>query len=159
MINRTRFEWDYNSLHKNVEIKQIYARIYVKSINKIVIVSKDGKNWQMPWWKPERWETIFETLQREVYEETSINILGDCNFTLFWYYLVEEDWVEYLQLRYFMEIDNIDIGLLKPSEKNSPDSIKFVKLVTIKEIKSMLPWIDKSWEFTSILKLMNVNQI
>lgn len=154
MINRTRFEWDYNSLHKNVEIKQIYARIYIKSINKIVIVSKDGEKWQMPWWKPEKWELNFETLQREIHEEISINIQGNCNPTLFWYYLVEENWIEYLQLRYFVEFDNIDINLLRPNEENSPESIKFVKLVTIEELLHIMPRLQNSWEFTSFSKII-----
>ena len=74
MIKRIWHEWNIGDDYKILPVKQIYAWIYVKSKKKIVIVSKDWVNRQMPWWKPEKWETHFKTLQREIYEETSIKI-------------------------------------------------------------------------------------
>ena len=109
MINRSRFNRDIKNNHKDIKIKQIYARIYIKSIKKIIIVSKDWLNRQIPWWKPEKWESVFETLRREIYKETSININKNHNPKLFGYYYIEENWVRYLQLRYHIDIEDIDI--------------------------------------------------
>lgn len=137
-----------------MQIKQIYAWIYVKSKNSIIIVSKDWDNRQMPWWKPEKWETHFETLQREIYEETSINLTKNFNPIPFGYYHIEENWTEYLQLRYFIKLDNINSEYLKPTENSSPDPIKFTKLVTIDEILTIIPRLQNSWEFNSFNKII-----
>lgn len=154
MIKRTWYNWDINDIHKLLPIMQIYARIYVKSKKKIVIVSKDWLHWQMPWGKPEEWETVFGTLHREIYEETSINICKNYNPKLFGYYYIEENGTKYLQLRYFIEIDNINSEYLNPTEKSSPDSIKFIKLVTINEIPTVIPRLQNNWEFNSFNKII-----
>lgn len=162
MIKRTRFEWDIKNLHKNIQIKQIYARIYLKSDKKIIIVSKDGTKRQMPWWKPEKWETCFETLRREIKEETSVIMTDFSNSIigpiLFWYYYIEENWEKYLQLRYFIELKNLDSQYLRPNESNAPDPIKFVQLVPIKEIDNKISWLHNSWEIKSFIKIINLSK-
>lgn len=154
MIKRIWHEWNIGANYKILDIKQIYAWIYVKSKKKIVIVSKDWVNWQIPWWKPEKWESVFETLQREIYEETSIKIGKNCNPKLFGYYYIEENEAKYLQLRYFIEIDNINSEYLKPTEESSPDSIKFIKLVPINELPTIIPRLQNSWELNSFNKMI-----
>ncbi len=160
MIKRTRFEWNVKNLHRNVQVKQIYARIYLKSDKKIIIVSKDGSKRQMPWWKPEEWETFFETLHREINEETSININ---NYSIigpiqFWYYYIEENWEKYLQLRYFIGLKNLNSQHLKPNEPNAPDPIKFVQLISIKEVDNRIPWLHNSWEIKAFIKMVNLSK-
>lgn len=154
MDKRIWHEWNIGDDYKILPIKQIYAWIYVKSKKKIVIVSKDWLNWQMPWWKPEKWESFFETLQREIYEETSIKIGKNCNPKLFGYYYIEENGVRYLQLRYHIEIEDIDEKDLKPNEKYSDDSINYVKLANIDEITKIIPRLFNSWEFNSFSKII-----
>lgn len=159
MINRIRYNWNIDEHHKILPIKQIYAWIYVKSKKSIIIVSKDWNNRQMPWWKPETWENIFETLQREIYEETSLKL--DLNSKdipiLFWYYQIQENWEEYLQLRYFIEIEDIDEENLKPNEKWDIDCIKYVKLVKASKIQFIMPWLYNSWESNSFTqKLLKI---
>ena len=162
MVKRTRFEWDIKNLHKNIQIKQIYARIYLRSDKKIIIVSKDGTKRQMPWWKPEKWETCFETLRREIKEETSIIITNFSDSIIgriqFWYYYIEENWEKYLQLRYFIELENLDSQHLKPNEPNAPDPIKFIQLVSIKRIDNKIPWLHNSWEMKSFIKIINLSK-
>ena len=147
MTKRIWYNWNIREYHKFLPIKQIYAWIYVKSKKSIITVSKDWINRQMPWWKPETWEDIFGTLQREIYEETSLKL--DLNPkdtpTLFWYYHIQEDCEEYLQLRYFIEIDNINEENLNPNEKSNADSINYVKLVDIDEISKVIPRLSDSW--------------
>lgn len=154
MIKRVWYNWNISDDYKVLPVKQIYAWIYVKSKKKIVIVSKDWVNRQMPWWKPDKWESVFETLHREIYEETSINISKNYNPELFGYYYIEENGSKYLQLRYFIEIDIINSEYLNPTEKSSPDSIKFTKLVTIDEIPTIIPRLQNSWEFNSFNKMI-----
>lgn len=59
--------------HKNLKINQIYC--WIKSVdNKVILVTKDNKKWQFPWWHPEFWEDYKSTLQREIFEETGLDI-------------------------------------------------------------------------------------
>ena len=138
-----------------MQIKQIYAWIYVKSKNSIIIVSKDWDKRQMPWWKPKSWEDAFKTLQREIYEETSLKIDLNSLPTLFWYYHIQEDWEEYLQLRYFIEIEDIDEKILSHNEKWDIDCINYVKLVDIDEINKIIPRLSKSKELDWFIKILN----
>lgn len=111
----------------------------------------------MPWWKPEVWESFFETLQREIYEETSLKL--DINSKdipiLFWYYHIKKDWEEYLQLRYCIKIEDVDEENLKPNEKSNIDSINHVKLVGIDGISKAIPRLSDSWELNWFIKTLN----
>lgn len=157
MTKRIWYDWNIINHHKNFPVKQIYARIYIKSKKSIIIVSKDWNDRQMPWWKPENWENIFETLQREIYEETSLklNLNSKDIPILFWYYQIQENWEKYLQLRYFIEIENIDEKLLKPNEKWDIDCIKYLKLVDINEISKIIPRLSNSEELDWFMKNLN----
>lgn len=157
MINRIRYNWNIDDHHKILPIKQIYTWIYIKSKNSIIIVSKDWENRQMPWWKPKSWENAFETLQREIHEETSLklDLYPKDTPALFWYYQIKEDWEEYLQLRYFIEIENIEEENLSPNEKSNTDSINYVKLVGINEISKVIPRLSDSWELDWFMKILN----
>lgn len=111
----------------------------------------------MPWWKPETWESIFETLQREIYEETSLKLDLNSKYISppFWYYQIQENWEKYLQLRYFIEIEDIDEEILNPSEKSSYDSIHYVKLVDIDKITEIIPRLSDSKELKWFMKMIN----
>ena len=111
----------------------------------------------MPWWKPKSWESTFGALQREIHEETSLKLDLKSIPTLFWYYVIQEDWEEYLQLRYFIEIEDIDEENLKPNEKWDIDCIKYVKLVKASKIQFIMPWLYNSWESNSFTqKLLKI---
>lgn len=155
MINRIRYNWDINGHHKILPIKQIYTWIYIKSKNSIIIVSKDWENRQMPWWKPKSWENAFETLQREIHEETSLKFDSNSIPILFWYYHIQENWEEYLQLRYFIKIEDIDEKGLRPNENWDIDSINYVKLVNIDEISKIIPRLYDSEELDWFTKILN----
>ena len=157
MTKRIWYNWNIINHHKNFPVKEVYARIYVKSKKSIIIVSKNWYNRQMPWWKPEVWETNLETLQREIFEETSLKLdLNSKNIPiLFWYYQIQENWEKYLQLRYFTKIEDIDEKILKPNEKWDIDCIKHVKLVDIDEINKIIPRLSNSEELDWFMKNLN----
>ncbi len=50
-------------------VNQVYAWLFTRD-NKIAIVSKDGRKWQLPGGKPNKHETYLQTIVREVEEET-----------------------------------------------------------------------------------------
>ena len=154
MIHRKRYTWDHYKHHGNIPIKQTYARIYIESKQKFIIVSKDNIKRQIPWWKPKTWESPLETLCREVWEETSINLRYVWKIEkseLFWYYYIEDGWVDYLQLRYFIKIDDLNEDSLKSNEIDKDDSINYVKLVSVKDIRKVMPYLRDSWELNYFL--------
>ena len=61
------------SEHAQYQVRQVYLWL-TSSDNAIVIVSKDGSKWQFPGGKPSPDESSIDTLIREVFEETGINI-------------------------------------------------------------------------------------
>ena len=153
MIKHTWYSWNIKKQHINFLVKQIYARIYVKSQKKVVVVSKNNIKWQMPGWKPKNWENFNETLNREIYEETSLKLEWK-NPILFWYYVVKEFDLEYLQLRYFVEISGIDENILVPCENWDADPILTVRLVNIDELSNFIPRLLDSWELKSFLEML-----
>ena len=54
-------------------IRQIYVWL-LTSDNQLVIVSNDGEHWQLPGGKPSNGEGVLQAANREVYEETGLDI-------------------------------------------------------------------------------------
>lgn len=92
--NITRVWYSTNSLEdlpRGKKISQVYVRILDKD-NNVIIVSKNWAEWQMPWWKPEMNENIFETWIREVEEETNIVLKEHtAKINLFGFYEISEN--------------------------------------------------------------------
>ena len=57
-------------------IRQIYVWL-LTSDNQLVIVSNDGEHWQLPGGKPSNGEGVLQAANREVYEETGLDISGN----------------------------------------------------------------------------------
>jgi 8-oxo-dGTP pyrophosphatase MutT (NUDIX family) len=72
------------------DVRQVYVWL-VTSDHKVIVVSKDGNEWQLPGGKPEPGEDQLKTAVREVYEETGIDISGKTSdMHLFGYQTVKE---------------------------------------------------------------------
>ena len=92
-------------------VTQVYCWLYTKD-KKIIIVSKDGVGWQFPGGHPGKKESQLQTLVREVWEETNINIKKTpSKLKFFGYYVVEKINADgkitdkYLQVRYFLYLE------------------------------------------------------
>lgn len=150
--------------HKNLPITQIYCWLITRD-GKIALVSKDNKNWQFPGGKPQKGESHFETLKRELAEELSFDLKEDNSSPqLFGYYVVtelnEKGEIEkrYLQIRYIQSLEHNSSDLkINPNEKLSElESEKIVssKWTTIDEAKQLIPWLKGSPELASFLELV-----
>ena len=95
---------------QTLPVNQVYAWLFTHD-NKIVIVSKDGRKWQLPGGKPNKHETYLQTIVREVEEETGINTDSvSSQYKFFGYYdILETDNLknddEYLQLRVSLKLN------------------------------------------------------
>jgi len=129
--------------HVNIEIRQRYCFIFTKD-NKVIIVSKDNKEWQFPGGHPDNNERWQSTLKREVWEETGINIDKQINSIMkLGYYLVTFPTEQFLQERYLLVLEQKSGALtLIPHENEDDDTpiIRHVRSVNIDQIGKYIPW-------------------
>ncbi len=144
-FTRTWFDCSENVLeeHSDIKIRQRYCFLFTKDKH-IVIVSKNNEDWHFPGGHPNGTESWQETLLREVYEETGIDIEDnlDCVAKL-GYYLIKFPEEKFLQERYVIVLDKLAAELtLEPHEDEDDDTpvIKFVKAVPISDIEKLIPW-------------------
>jgi len=137
--------------HSSLPIAQIYC--WLQTIDKkLILVSKDWKKWQFPWGKLKTWETKVQTIQREIYEETWLNIKEDIWWlNMFWYYIIEEWDTVYLQLRYKLLLNTISkkLRLFQHENVEDMDKITTAQFVDIDNIQKTIPWLVWSKELNS----------
>ena len=142
--------------------KQVYVWIVTKDKH-IVIVSKDGRQWQFPGGKPEPGESLSETAVREVREETSIDISKLLEHLRFLGYQIvndtESDERPYLQVRYILEL-NTEAATLELNVRNEDglqtekDMIRFVDTIGLRELPRRISWLADSSEFATVKALI-----
>ena len=147
-------------------VRQVYTWLLCAD-NKIVIVSKDGSVWQLPGGKPEPSESMPETAQREVAEETSVDISAyTSNLVFFGYYRVHEpgaDTVDYLQVRYYLPlpVDSSNLNLSAANEdavQAEADAITCVTAVDSTELTRYIEWMATSPEYQELQALGLLHQ-
>lgn len=142
--------------------KQVYVWIVTKD-KQIVIVSKNGKDWQLPGGKPELNETLRETAVREVREETSLDIgkLSDSLRFLGYQTVtsVGSEELPYLQVRYLLELNvetpTLELGVQDENNRQpEEDIIRFVGTVSLDELATRMPWLEDSPELITMKSLV-----
>ena len=123
----------------DMPIRQVYTWL-LTSDRHVVIVSKDGKNWQLPGGKPDDNESATQAAVREVSEETNIDrYREDLNF--FGEYVIQDDEThihppQYRQVRAWMKLpyDSSRLKLSTAGEakcQRPEDAVRFVKTIPI----------------------------
>lgn len=139
--------------HQKYEIKQAYCWL-ISADKKIVLVSKDNIDWQFPWWKPEKNESLESTIIREIQEETGVDISDYTNYLKFFgYYWINDNNVNYLQVRLVLKLNNNSSSyVLKQNEIiDSKNPIIIAKFISLDEITEIIPWLHNSQELMSFL--------
>ncbi len=153
---------------QELPVNQVYAWI-ASSDNKIAIVSKDGKKWQLPGGKPEMGESLLDTLTREVFEETGLRTASQKGAYKYFgcYEIAEIDQQNqedrYLQLRYALSLpqpsSELELRLTTEGEDEEQivdEQVKFVKFVTPEELVRHIPWASESKEMQEALAVLDL---
>ena len=147
---------------QSLPVNQVYAWLFTHD-NKIAIVSKDGRKWQLPGGKPNKHETYLQTIVREVAEETGINTDSVFSqYKFFGYYgILETDSLknddEYLQLRVSLKLNkNADEYILHQQNEDEEqiweEQIRYAKFVTVDELTQHIPWASESAELKAAIQ-------
>ena len=147
--------------HREFPVRQVYVWVQADA-EKVVLVSKNGEDWQFPGGKPEPGETAPQTAVREAHEETGIDLhdqMGSLRF--FGYRIVTERdgdkaVASYLQVRYriLMDFDKDKMSTThEDTLQTADDTITFVENVTIAEACRRIPWLKDSDEFRAFRAL------
>lgn len=153
------------SADRSLPILQVYTWIFTAD-KRILIVSKDGKNWQLPGGKPAMKESLVNTAIREVIEETGLDLTGYKEGLIFFGYYIVEDTSrdkdnKVLQIRYYCDIpgsaSDIVIGVDREDQDQlETEKIKFVKTTTIEQATELIPWLKSAGEFTALIELNKI---
>lgn len=125
----------------------------------VVIVSKDGDNWQLPGGKPNTGETMIDTAVRETREETGLDISRQAvAISGLGYYEVSEiddtsgDLKDkFIQARVRLLLENIPDSL-QPLEPEDSEAVKFAKKVHVAELGNYIPWMPDSPEYNALFR-------
>lgn len=162
-MKNIKMAWQSNNRisksHRDLEVKQVYCWVITKD-SKILVVSKDGENWQLPGGKPNSAnENIQSTVVREIEEETGLDLEYYKNsIEIFGYYIVSENQDTkdniFLQIRtkisIYIDSDDLSLEPQEDESQDESDKIKYVKAVTINQLVSLIPWMKSTGEYKVI---------
>lgn len=146
----------------SLPILQVYTWILTAD-EYLIIVSKDGYQWQLPGGKPDFKEEIKDTAIRETMEETGLDLIAYKDVLKFFgYYIVEDlksgNHERILQIRLFCRI-NLTKTELKLGTENEDqgqlqgEMIQHVKAVKVNQAEEIIPWLNKSGEYLTLIKI------
>ena len=141
-------------------IRQVYMWLLTKD-NHVVIVSKDGKNWQLPGGKPDADESATQTAIRETLEETHIDTSQYAkDFNFFGEYTIDDlsstiHPPRYKQVRIWLQLPHnspdLKLSISGESKGQHPeDAVRFVKTVPAEDILNFIPWLEKADEYKAL---------
>lgn len=82
---------EFYETRKMPEDKNCISASWIFFYNKKVILVQNKRWREIPWWHREKWESIEETLIREMFEEIWIDLYKEQNYTVLWYRKVTSD--------------------------------------------------------------------
>lgn len=141
-------------------VRQVYVW-YLTPDGKFLLVSKDGKKWQLPGGKPGASESLVQTAVREMQEETGLSIADEVTgLTFFGYYRVtkhERDGSQeqFLQVRLYLKsrarADELNLSADGEDwSQAEADQIMHVCAVTSVEACNLIPWLSSSGEYREL---------
>jgi 8-oxo-dGTP pyrophosphatase MutT (NUDIX family) len=140
-------------------IRQVYVWL-ITSDNHVVIVSKDGLNWQLPGGKPDNNESPIQTAVRETAEETGVDIsnyVTDLHF--FGEYIINDQTdinpPKYRQVRAWLKLPatSAELNLStcgESSTQRQTDAVRFVRTVSLQELPNVITWLAQSDEYKAL---------
>lgn len=144
----------------DIPIRQVYTWL-LTSDQKVVIVSKDGKQWQLPGGKPDNDEDAVQAATREIREETNVDIgsyRSQLNF--FGEYMIEDHETvvhppRYRQVRAWLQLPTPahELALSTAGEsagQRPEDAVRFVQTVPVKDILHYIGWLEKTDEYKAL---------
>ena len=146
--------------HQHLPVTQVYVWISTRD-HKIVLVSTGPGRWQFPGGHPEAGESSLQTAQREVLEETGLDIArlgGSPSF--FGYYVVEERQGKriakrYLQLRYLLSLNQASekLNVFVNEKKDEERKVRGVGIFSLEEACRLISWLSETEELAVFRKL------
>lgn len=140
-------------------IRQVYVWLLTAD-EKVIIVSKDGENWQLPGGKPDPDENTVQTAVREVHEETGVDLSAyQQNLTFFGEYTINDPSPDtpdvYRQVRSWVKIPQtaaeLDLTTGHESTGQRPeDAVRFVQAVPVNEVHTHIPWLPQADEYKAL---------
>lgn len=142
------YRWIETEVPKDLEIRQVYGFIF-SSDGRTVLLEDVGK-YNLPGGKPEKGESAFETLIREVNEEAQLSI---STIEYLGYQLIKGD-EEFAQVRFIAVIDQIHPPAADPSTGRMYSRL----LVPPIQLNELLLW-GKSGEGQIVIAIAAVSKL
>lgn len=142
--------------HIGLEVKQIYVWIISKD-NMVAIVNKSNGDSQFPGGHPEKGENYIETSQREVNEESGLDISSYISeLSQFGYYLVEEEGEKYLQLRFLLKLpkESQELPLFMNENSKEERPVVSAQWVELLNLPNYIPWTKDLDEYKNVINLV-----
>ena len=139
-----------------LEVKQIYVWIISKD-NMVAIVTKSNGDSQFPGGHPEKGENYIETSQREVNEESGLDISSYISeLSQFGYYLVEEKGEKYLQLRFLLKLpkESQELPLFMNENSKEERPVISAQWVELLNLPNYIPWTKDLDEYKNVINLV-----
>lgn len=152
-----------------IPVRQVYVWL-ITSDQQMVIVSKDGANWQLPGGKPDAGENALQTVIREVFEETGIDLTSYKNRINFFGEYVLEDGatvvhpLRYRQVRSWVQIEETANALKlsvggEAAGQSLEDVVRFVRTIPVKNVLEYIPWLKEADEYKALNSNPDIGRI